>query len=130
MQIINRHFVDEILDRIKKITNSVKDSDIADLFEVKPGTISAWRVRNSIDLIKLTEVCEKKGWSLDEIVLGKSTKCEVESTTGNFDLNSYILSRDKKLDEVCRELGRLQEQNRILKKYNPQIDLISNAAEP
>jgi hypothetical protein len=126
MQEINQQFVEKILDRIKLIINAVTDSDIAVLFDVKPATISAWRVRNSIDFNKLSSICKEQGWSLDEIVLGMNTNCKSESTiqesenpVGGFDLTSYILSRDRKMDELNREIGRLQEQNRILKKYEP-----------
>lgn len=115
MQQLNQHFVEKILDRIKEKLNAVNDNDLALLFSVKTGTISAWRIRNTIDFLKLSGICQEKGWSLDDLVLGKSTYNSSKST-----ICSEIDIGDKKYEEIIPLL--LKEKDKTIDSLNKLID--------
>jgi hypothetical protein len=122
MQQFNQHFVEKILDRIKEIINAVNDNDLALIFNVKPGTISAWRVRNTIDFMKLSALCEEKEWSLDELVLGKTTQYSDKST---FCIENNL--RDKKLDDLIDLV--FKEKNELINSLKREINTQSEFIE-
>ncbi|MEP0004543.1 MAG: hypothetical protein ABJ387_03685 [Balneola sp.] len=51
--------VDLILDRVKRLFNLRSDADLATFLGNKPGTISAWRSRKSIDLPLVLAKCRE-----------------------------------------------------------------------
>jgi hypothetical protein len=68
MQENNPHNVDLILQKVMMLAQVEKDYELAELFNVKAGTISAWRKRNTINYNQLIELCQKKGWDLNYIL--------------------------------------------------------------
>jgi hypothetical protein len=118
--------VDLILKNLKIKLGARSDADLVTFFDVKPGTISAWRSRNSMNFDLLIAKCSEFGFDLQEIILGVATKCS--QSTGPIpgykpannnsedvfkgiinDLNAEII-------KLSKEIGALTEQNRVLKQ--------------
>jgi hypothetical protein len=68
MQEKSLQIVDLILQRVKLLADVETDIELSELFEVKPGTISAWRKRNSMNYDELIKLCQQKGWDLNYIL--------------------------------------------------------------
>lgn len=79
MSIENKRVVDNpsgnelnaILGRLKQLENVKSDKDLAGALRVAPGTISAWRKRNSVPYEKVAGYGREKGISLEWLVNGK-----------------------------------------------------------
>ena len=57
----------EILKRLKEIFEIKKGLDLAKIFDVKPNTVSSWKMRNAIPYHRVMEVCGKHNISLNEL---------------------------------------------------------------
>lgn len=139
MQEIITQNVDLILQNVKKKINGTNDNDLADFFGVKPGTISAWRKRNSLNYELLITKCRENTWNVYEIIYGDTTICsEIKKIPINQSMNQermedfffkLIHEKDKENQKLAEEIGTLKEQIRALKKIsgyqNPSL-----AAEP
>ena len=58
--------VTEIIERVKFVHGIKKDYDLAKMLDLKQNTISNWRKRESIDLVKIFSICDgvDKDWIL------------------------------------------------------------------
>ncbi len=131
MQEGNQQNVDFILKKIKEKINALNDIDLANWFGVKSGTISAWRVRNSIDYALLIDKCKDYGFDLNEILLGKSTVCgeslqaeESKVNYGNANINlilKILSERENTILKLSKEIGILEEKIRILKENKKTV---------
>ena len=114
--------VDFILKNIKSKTGARNDADLASFFDVKPGTISAWKIRNSINYDLLIAKCIENNYDLNDIILGKSTECVAIKTdetpiTNNTDpLISVISKLNTEIVRLAEENGALKEQNKLLRQ--------------
>ena len=68
----------EILDEIKHIKKLGSDAALADIFGIKPSTLSTWRSRNSIPHDEILSYCAKEGISSDMLFFKKSLKVAKE----------------------------------------------------
>lgn len=131
MQEGNQQNVDFILKKIKEKINALNDIDLANWFGVKSGTISAWRVRNSIDYALLIDKCKDNGFDLNEILLGKTTVCgeslqveESKVSYGNANINlilKILSERENTILKLSKEIGILEEKIRILKENKKTV---------
>lgn len=139
--------VDFILRNVKSLINARNDSELAEFFGVKGGTVSAWRSRDSIDYALLITKCREMGWNLDEIIYGNSTNRKltiVSNTNGSHkpaekpqepesqsenSLVRLILAKDEELKKLSEEIGSLKEQIKYLRKKHGYDDT-NRAAEP
>lgn len=64
----------EVVNRLKKITGTSLDQDLAKLMGVAIRSVAQWKSRNSIPTEKLTEFCIAMGYDLQYILTGKMTK--------------------------------------------------------
>lgn len=131
MQEGNQQNVDFILKKIKEKINALNDIDLANWFGVKSGTISSWRVRNSIDYALLIDKCKDYGFDLNKILLGKSTVCgeslqaeESKVNYGNANINlilKILSERENTILKLSKEIGILEEKIRILKENKKTV---------
>lgn len=91
--------ISSILEQIKILANCSTDNELAEFFGVKQVTISAWRVRNTINYELLINICAKYGWSLD-ILFGLKPS-PVQSNQTNKDL---IIAKLTGQVELLKEL--------------------------
>lgn len=91
--------ISSILEQIKILCNCSTDNELAEFFGVKQVTISAWRVRNTINYELLINICAKYGWSLD-ILFGLKPS-PVQSNQTNKDL---IIAKLTGQVELLKEL--------------------------
>lgn len=68
---MNRISLIGILERLKAITNSQSDSELARTLGISAQTLSTWKVRNSIPYKMLLELALNRGLSLDWLLLGE-----------------------------------------------------------
>lgn len=145
--------VDFILKNVKSLIEARNDSDLAEFFGVKTGTVSAWRSRNSIDWALLIAKCSEMGWNLDEIIYGSTTtrsypaihRSNVTQPRQTPEKREYqerriledkdnilielILAKDDEVKKLSEEIGALKEQIRVLRK-KAGYDTGNQAAEP
>jgi hypothetical protein len=57
----------ELLDRLKEIFEVKKGLDLAKIFDVKPNTVSSWKIRNAIPYYRIMEVCCKYNICLNDL---------------------------------------------------------------
>ena len=114
--------VDFILKNLKSKTGARNDAEIAAFFEVKPGTISAWKVRNSINYDLLIAKCKENNYDLNEIILGETTICsdknpDILPKTQSSDAIINVISQlNSEIIKLAEEIGSLKEQNKALRK--------------
>lgn len=130
--------VDFILENIKVRIKGNNDNDLAKFFKVKPGTISSWRVRNSMNYDLLIMKCKEFNYDLNDIILGNTTNnsntLQDANTKSSFDLTSEVLIRlirekDIKIIELSEEIGVLKNENKALRNKAGYSDN-NVAAEP
>lgn len=64
----------EVVNRLKEITGTSLDQDLAKLMGVAIRSVAQWKSRNSIPTEKLTEFCIAMGYDLQYVLTGKMTK--------------------------------------------------------
>jgi hypothetical protein len=93
-----------ILERVKKAYDLHKDADLARFLESKPGTISSWKARNSIDYDLVLAKCN--GINLNWLLAGEGEAFPVKSNVKNL--------QDKTTQQILAELDKLPEAKKTL----------------
>ncbi len=81
----NLQSVDFILDKIKEKENLATDAELADFLDRKPGTISAWRTRETLDWELVLTKCSDY---TNELLYGKKDQLEevtIKDPEGKYD---------------------------------------------
>lgn len=81
----NLQSVDFILDRIKDKENLTTDAELAEFLDRKPGTISAWRTRETLDWELILTKCSSY---INELLYGKKAKLSgvtIKDPEGKYD---------------------------------------------
>ncbi|MFB4394504.1 MULTISPECIES: helix-turn-helix domain-containing protein [unclassified Pseudomonas] len=68
---MNKVSIIGVLARLKVITNSRSDSELARALGISAQTLSSWKVRDSIPYSMLLELALNQGFSLDWLILGE-----------------------------------------------------------
>ncbi|MGE7993519.1 helix-turn-helix domain-containing protein [Pseudomonas sp. NPDC089554] len=89
---MNKASVIGVLARLKAITNSRSDSELARTLGISAQTLSSWKVRDSIPYPMLLELAVDKGLSLDWLILGvgerqRSAPPDTSATTEPWEAN-------------------------------------------
>lgn len=71
---MNKTSVIGVLARLKAITNSRSDSELAKTLGISAQTLSSWKVRDSIPYPMLLELAVHQGFSLDWLILGEGDR--------------------------------------------------------
>ncbi|WP_268223136.1 LexA family transcriptional regulator [Sinomicrobium oceani] len=65
--------VPKVLDRLKKHLNIRTNTELSDILEVKPNTISTWKKRNTLDYPRILSVCKTYSIDIDKIFFNKES---------------------------------------------------------
>ncbi|MGS2764158.1 LexA family transcriptional regulator [Sinomicrobium sp. M5D2P9] len=63
--------VPEVLNRLKKHLDIRTNTELSEILEVKPNTISTWKKRNTLDYPRILSVCQTYSIDIDKIFFGK-----------------------------------------------------------
>jgi len=61
--------VNEVIGRLKQLLKLKTDLELANLLEIKPNTLSSWKIRETLRYDKVIEVCKKYKIDLNEVFL-------------------------------------------------------------
>jgi len=68
---MSSHLLVSVLDRLKSLTASDTDAQLAKALGVSPQTLSSWKIRDSIPYSLCVDVAQKHACSLDWLLLGE-----------------------------------------------------------
>lgn len=93
--------IDQIIERLKAITGTKTDVDLAEFLEVPNKTLSMWKFRGEIPKGRLYEFANKLGVSMDTIINGNKVTGDgnvvLNGSSNNFGAKSSM--RSPKVDE-------------------------------
>ena len=129
---MNSNLFAAVLSRLKLITGSSTDVQLARSLEVSPQTLSSWKVRQSIPYSLCVDLARKQGCSLDWLLLGERDGKGPEQTQESWE--SDVLTRLRELSHADRQavllhiedkqrLRQLEQQVQQLAKYLPGAGL-------
>lgn len=72
--------VPEVLDRLKEHLEVRTNTELSNILEVKPNTISTWKKRNTLDYPRILSVCQTYNIDIDKIFFDKQK--QVTSSAG------------------------------------------------
>lgn len=108
---------EEIISRLKEITGTEKDLQLADVFGIPAGTISTWRKRGLTPYELILRVCLSNNINLEALALGKGELYKADDVRAPYaflpakrlhnnklvDLESVALDLSFLSDELSRE---------------------------
>ena len=59
----------DVIKRLKQLLGFKTDLELANLLEIKPNTLSSWKIRDTVRYDKIIEVCKKNKIDLNEVFL-------------------------------------------------------------
>lgn len=102
----NLQSVDFILDKIKEKENLATDAELADFLGRKPGTISAWRARKTLDWELILTKCSNY---VNELLYGK--KKELKDATINDPEGTYDEIQKSEIEKFSVALIKKVEES-------------------
>jgi hypothetical protein len=126
--------VNEILDRIKKILNFKTDTELSEYLKINTTTISSWRSRNHIDLIRIFEELKNinLNWLLfdnDEMInLGWNiVKEPIEAYQNENNMIQEIKIRDDEISKLRSQIELLKDIiNSNIRNPNEKVSNTNN----
>lgn len=98
-----------ILNRLSGVLNSQNEKELAEFLDVKQNTISTWKQREKIPLQEIYDLAQKKDFSLDYVLLGRTQKNEIlndfEALLGEKGAQEYLA---QKLIELVAQKFQMQ----------------------
>ncbi|WP_343596731.1 helix-turn-helix domain-containing protein [Pseudomonas sp.] len=110
---MSSHLFAAVLTRLKLITGSSTDVQLARTLEVSPQTLSSWKVRDSIPYSLCVDLARQHGCSLDWLLLGERDGKRPEQTQDSWE--SDVLTRLRGLSHADRQsvLLHIEDKQRI-----------------
>ncbi|WP_085676173.1 MULTISPECIES: helix-turn-helix domain-containing protein [unclassified Pseudomonas] len=111
---MSSHSFASVLARLKLLTGSGTDVQMAKALEVSPQTLSSWKVRDSIPYSLCVDLARQHGCSLDWLLLGEREVNRPAHTQDNWERE--ILTRLRELTHADRQavLLHIEDKQRIL----------------
>lgn len=127
---MSSRFFASVLARLKQLTQSESDAQLARALDVSPQTLSSWKVRDSIPYSLCVEMARQHACSLDWLLMGER---KGTSHTGE-DWEVDILERLRSLSYADREatLLYIKDKQRIQeleKKLDALAYLVQDTSE-
>jgi hypothetical protein len=99
-------YTDMILERVKELLTLKTDLQLSDYLKVKPGTISSWRSRNSIDFQRIFDICKENKFNLNYIIWGMGEPYYIPETAGlnKRDLKAVLENTVKSISKALEAL--------------------------
>lgn len=119
----------EILDRLRTALNIPNDTELAAYLGIKKATLSNWRARNSIDWSLVFSFCEHT--DTNWLIFGKpisdaDTPPPGSNTADSSDVISHleaiIEKKDQRIEQLCKENGRMEAQLKQLEGEAAKLD--------
>ncbi|MFJ4444617.1 helix-turn-helix domain-containing protein [Pseudomonas sp. NPDC089422] len=110
---MSSHSFASVLARLKLLTCSDTDVQMARALEVSPQTLSSWKVRDSIPYSICVDLARQHGCSLDWLLLGEPDDSRPADTPGSWE--NDILTRLRGLSQADRQavLLLIEDKQRI-----------------
>ncbi|MGS2739647.1 LexA family transcriptional regulator [Sinomicrobium sp. M5D2P17] len=86
--------VPEVLDRLKEYLDIRTNTELSDILEVKPNTISTWKKRNTLDYPRILSVCQTYSIDIDKIFFNKQKSEASAGMTGDKNAFSIVTADD------------------------------------
>jgi uncharacterized protein YcaQ len=143
------HSVDKILDRIKKAYNIATDAELAEFFNVKANTISAWRRRNSMNFELMFTKCADE--DINWLIYGEnvhetsstpendiSTNPQVKKPSEIWPDDPNLVEYEQKIEEIAHiiEHGpfsqglKLRLVKSLLRMFDQELDELHKQSDP
>lgn len=109
--------IEDVIVRLKELTACQSDVELAEVFNVRSGTVSAWRKRNTINFEELVKLAYLNKWDLNYVLLGivqsKIINPKISmSSTSNV---KHIAALTKQVHEGELEIVSLKGQLNLMK---------------
>lgn len=95
---------DAVINRLKIALSINQDNELADRLGISKSTLSSWKSRNSLDLIKVLAICEQV--DLNWLFRGEELSCIKEDNKLPDDNHTFVAL----LMEKSEEIGRLKQR--------------------
>ena len=102
--------VGEVIERLKKYLNITTDAQLARVIGISAVTLSAWRYRNTIDIIKIHQICPDVNWNW---LLNGEGEMRYEPKK-NAEMRAQV-------EYLLRRVNELESQNKLLFKLLEQF---------
>jgi hypothetical protein len=125
---MNSQLLTPVLARLKLLTGSETDVQLARAMKVSPQTLSSWKVRDSIPYSLCVDLASQHGCSLDWLLLGKQDdNLAVQSQN---DWESDMLGRLRELSHTDRQSVQLhiEDKQRIRQLERQLQDLAKRSS--
>ncbi|MDZ3992828.1 helix-turn-helix domain-containing protein [Pseudomonas sp. Teo4] len=99
-----------VLARLKLITGSETDVQLARALAVSPQTLSSWKVRDSIPYALCIDIARQRGCSLDWLLLGEHDSGQPTWASDGWE--SDMLERLRTLSQADRQAVQLQIEDK------------------
>lgn len=125
---MNSQLLTPVLARLKLLTGSDTDVQLARAMKVSPQTLSSWKVRDSIPYSLCVDLASQHGCSLDWLLLGKHD--DSLAVQGQNDWESDMLDRLRELSHTDRQSVQLhiEDKQRIRQLERQLQDLAKRCA--
>lgn len=125
---MNSQLLTPVLARLKLLTGSDTDVQLARAIKVSPQTLSSWKVRDSIPYSLCVDLASQHGCSLDWLLLGKHDDSLAMQSQNDWE--SDMLDRLRELSHTDRQSVQLhiEDKQRIRQLERQLQDLAKRCA--
>ena len=120
---MSSHLFTAVLARLKLLTGSDTDVQLARALAVSPQTLSSWKVRDSIPYSLCIDLARQHGCSLDWLLLGERDDRQALQSLDNW--QSEMLDRLRELPHADRQsvLLYIEDKQRIRQLERQLLEL-------
>ncbi|MFJ4068044.1 helix-turn-helix domain-containing protein [Pseudomonas sp. NPDC089996] len=110
---MSSHSFASVLARLKLLTLSKSDVQLAKALDVSPQTLSSWKARDSIPYSLCVDIAQRHGCLLDWLLLGERDDCKAVAIQNSWE--SDMLIRLRGLSHADRQsvLLHIEDKQRI-----------------
>jgi len=110
---INLRNANNVIRRLKNMTDCKRDFQLAKLLNVSPTTLSTWKSRDSLDFKTVIDFCVERNFDLNEVLLGEKP----ESSKNDF--KAYA-------KEIIKEMGSEYMEQLVVARslYNEMAQML------
>lgn len=117
-----------VLTRLKLITNTQTDVELARVLQVSPQTLSSWKVRNSIPYPLCVEFARSHTCSLDWLLLGEGSQHRMQAQVSDWEAELLEQLRGLPVQDRQAILLHVQDKQRIHQLEEQVQDLAARLA--